>query len=150
MGKGFVIGSFIVGGVIGAAVGLLYAPRPGSESRAIVADKVDEVWGKGQDLYVAGIGRVQDGIASVQPALEKKNDELREKIELARERIAIQVAKNAAAAQEAINEKVPVVAEKITQAADAVAEMFRDRAAAAASETEEAIAPGTVAPPAIQ
>jgi gas vesicle protein len=34
---------FILGTVIGVAVGMLYAPRAGIETRAMVSDKADEV-----------------------------------------------------------------------------------------------------------
>ncbi|MCL1891156.1 MAG: YtxH domain-containing protein [Coriobacteriia bacterium] len=134
MAKGFGLGSLIVGGAIGAALALLYAPRRGDETRAIVADKVDEIWGQGQEFYSQGytkiqegitaaqpvIDKVQEGIHAAQPVIAKKNDELREKIESARSVIADQVAKNAAAARDTINDKVPVASEKINQAVDVV------------------------------
>jgi len=34
---------FILGTVVGVAVGMLYAPRPGAETRAMLYDKADEV-----------------------------------------------------------------------------------------------------------
>lgn len=133
MGK---IGSFLLGGAIGAGVALLLAPRSGEESRALVAEKADEYWGKGQTLYGQGKVRVQEGVASVQPAVAQKSDELRDKIENARTLIAEQVAKNAAAARDVINDKVPVAAENIKQAADVVrghldtaADLLKDKAA---------------------
>ncbi|MCL2757479.1 MAG: YtxH domain-containing protein [Coriobacteriia bacterium] len=113
MSKKWIIGSFLLGGAIGATVALLFAPRSGSETRALVADKVEEAWGQGQ-LYT------KNAYAKIQPVISQKNDELREKIENARAAIAEQVAKNAAAACNAINEKVPVASEKITQAVDVV------------------------------
>jgi len=112
--------SFIAGGIVGAAVGLLLAPRTGEETRAIVADKVDEYWGKGQTFYSAGKTRVQESFAEFQPNISAKGDELRAKIDNARTLIADQVAKNAAAARDAINDRVPVAAEKINQVADVV------------------------------
>jgi gas vesicle protein len=113
-------GSFLLGGAIGAGIALLFAPRTGEETRALVAEKADEYWGKGQDLYGQSKTRIQDGVAGVQPSVNKTGDELREKIDNARVLIAEQVAKNAAAARDAINEKVPVAAEKINSAADVV------------------------------
>jgi gas vesicle protein len=113
-------GSFLLGGAIGAGIALLFAPRTGEETRALVAEKADEYWGKGQDLYGQGKTRIQDGVASVPSAVNRTGDELREKIDNARVLIAEQVAKNAAAARDAINEKVPVAAERINSAADVV------------------------------
>jgi gas vesicle protein len=155
-------GSFLLGGAIGAGIALLFAPRAGEETRALIAEKADEYWGKGQTWYDQGKARIQDGVAGVQPAINKTGDELRDKIDNARVLIAEQVAKNAAAARDAINDKVPVAAEKINQAADVVrghidtaATKIRDRAAAiagqdgvgtAAEAAEAASAPEKVEP----
>jgi len=116
----FQYGCFLLGGVIGAGVALLFAPRPGVETRALIAEKADEYWGKGQTWYDQGKSYVRESVADVQPSINKKSDELRQKIESARTLIAEQVAKNAAAARDTINEKMPVAAEKINQAADVV------------------------------
>jgi gas vesicle protein len=155
-------GSFLLGGVIGAGIALLFAPRTGEETRALVAEKADEYWGKGQTWYDQGKTRVQEGVAGVQPAINKTGDELRDKIDNARALIAEQVAKNAAAARDVINDRVPVAAEKINQAADVVrghidtaATKLRDRAAAiagtdgvstAAEAAEAAVAPEKIEP----
>jgi gas vesicle protein len=120
---------------------LLFAPRNGEETRALVAEKADEYWGRGQTWYSEGKTRIQDGVAAVATTTTKTGDELREKIESARTLIAEQVARNAAAARDLINDKVPVAAEKINQAADVVrgridsaATRIRDRATAIANE----------------
>jgi gas vesicle protein len=148
MGK---FGSFLLGGAIGVGVALLFAPRTGEETRALVAEKADEYWGRGQTWYDQGKTRVQDGVAGVQPAINKTGDELREKIDNARTLIAEQVAKNAATARDVINDKVPVAAERINQAADVVrgridtaATKLKDRATALADE-DAAAAPEAVA-----
>jgi len=119
-GLGFGIGAFVAGGIIGAAIALLYAPRTGEETRAIVADKVDDLLGQGHTVYTQGRTVIKDGFASAQPIISRKSDELREKIESARSVIAGQVAKNAAAARDVIQNKVPIAGEKISQTADVV------------------------------
>ncbi|MDR1013836.1 MAG: YtxH domain-containing protein [Coriobacteriales bacterium] len=135
------LGSFLLGGAIGAGVALLFAPRAGEETRALIAEKADEYWGKGQTWYDQGRSRVQESVAGVPSTVARTGDDLREKIENARTLIAEQVAKNAAAARDAINDKVPVAAEKINQAADVVrgridtaASKIKDRATAAADK----------------
>jgi gas vesicle protein len=140
MSKKFGIGAFLLGGVVGAAIGLLYAPKPGVETRAAVADKVDELWGQSQTLYTQGKVKVQETVATVSPAIKKQNDELREKIETARSLIADQVAKNAAAARDIINDKVPVAAEKINQVADVVRGQIDAAATALKGKTAEVAA----------
>lgn len=115
------LGPFIVGGVVGAVAGLLYAPRAGAQTRALVSEKVNAVWGEASDFaQSAGVVApgvvIQDVAANAQavaqnvqakvqgvtqvapepePVAEADNDDLREKIEAARERIAAQVVKNA-------------------------------------------------------
>ncbi len=34
---------FILGAMVGVAIGMLYAPRPGAETRHMIADKAEEV-----------------------------------------------------------------------------------------------------------
>jgi gas vesicle protein len=138
MGK---LGSFLLGGAVGAGIALLLAPRSGEETRALVAEKADEYWGRGQTWYDQGKTRLQEGVAGVQPAINRTGDELREKIDNARTLIAEQVAKNAAAARDAINDKVPIAAERITQTVDVVrghidtaASKLKNKAATAAEE----------------
>ncbi|MDR1422490.1 MAG: YtxH domain-containing protein [Coriobacteriales bacterium] len=150
MGK---FGSFVIGGLVGAALGILFAPRSGEETRAQLAEKADEYWGKGVSFYDQGKARVQEGVAGVQPVINQKSDELRAKIDNARTLIAEQVAKNAAAARDAINDKVPVAAEKINSAVDVVrgqldnaASALRTKASAIATEDGESPAPAPVAP----
>lgn len=42
--------SFIVGGLAGAALAILFAPRAGKETREMIAEKVKEGLAKGRDL----------------------------------------------------------------------------------------------------
>ena len=114
------ISSFITGAAVGCIAALLLAPRTGEESRAFVAEKANAVVGEAKD-FAAGLpgsatsalssltksatslvkdapAKVQ-GVAKGQPAAPKAapadSDELREKIEAARKRIAAQVMENA-------------------------------------------------------
>ncbi len=147
MGK---LSTLIIGGAIGAAAALLYAPRRGEETRAMVSEKVNAIWGeakdftarapqgvqaaydsaqtrgesvfhgaavkgqefaqtakvqatefahkateKGQEAYNAVASRVQEAVSAGPEHPAVASDELREKIEAARQRIAAQVVKNA-------------------------------------------------------
>ena len=139
MGKGFRLGWFVFGGAVGAVIALLYAPRSGEETRAIVADKAADLLGQGQTIYVQGRTKIKEGIAAAQPVISKKSDELREKIENARTVIAEQVVKNAAVARDVISEKIPVAGEKIHQAVDVV----KGQIDAAATKLRETAASNT-------
>jgi len=120
--------AFLVGGVIGAAAALLFAPRSGKETRAFLTDKAEELWGEGADLYSQGFERVKAEAANVQRTAAQANEELKSKIENARSAIAEQIAKNAQSARDAINSQIPLGADKITQEADVVKGQIDDAA----------------------
>ncbi len=48
------LGVFVLGGVVGAGLALLYAPRPGVETRAVVASKANETLDSVRDLGLVG------------------------------------------------------------------------------------------------
>ena len=70
---------------------------------------------KGQELYGQATQRVQEAADNIKPAFSQKNDELRDKIEAARQRIASQVAKNAEQAHDAVSDTIPVAATRRTR-----------------------------------
>ena len=110
-------GSFTSGLLIGALGGgiaaLLLTPKNGEENRKLVADYANDVMNNAQGIGDQAHEVIQDGmrsateisggfVGSVKSAAETatnqvndKNDELRAKIEEARDRIAEQVKKNA-------------------------------------------------------
>ena len=176
------VGTFLIGGLVGAAVALLYAPRSGYETRAMVTDKMNAAWGeaqelgaqasdkaqqvyqdatskgqevvhdvaakgqqavqdaqtKGRELYGAASARVQEAADNIKPVFSEKNDDLREKIEAARQRIAAQVAKNAEQAHDAVSDKIPVAADNAHEAVDNVADKAKEAADTATNAAESA------------
>ena len=108
------IGSFITGAAIGALAAILFAPQTGEQTRALVAEKANAFAGEAKDLGANLPDAAQDAFKSAQlkgqefvadaqsrvkevagqPA-EVDSDDLREKIEAARQRIAAQVMENA-------------------------------------------------------
>lgn len=113
MGK---ISSFITGATLGAGIALLLAPKTGEQARAYVAEKANAVMGEAKDFSEGVPASVQDltktakeaasavvgdAAARVKEATGQAvapsaaDDELREKIEAARKRIAAQVMENA-------------------------------------------------------
>ncbi|MDY2625151.1 MAG: YtxH domain-containing protein [Coriobacteriales bacterium] len=101
------------GAAAGFCAGLLLAPRTGNETRALMVDRVDELWGQGQDFYEKNVKDLGSRAADFAPAAAAKGDELREKIEIARDRIAEQVAKNAASVKDAMSGATPVATETV-------------------------------------
>lgn len=126
-----------IGAGCGFLAGLMLAPRTGGETRALLVDRVDELWGQGQDFYERNVKDLGSRAKDAVPVAAAKGDELREKIEIARERIASQVARNAADMRDAVNPGSTQVA------SETVVEGAADEVAAA---PEAAAAPGQPAP----
>ena len=102
------------------------APQTGEQTRALVAEKANAVTDEAKDFGAGFPASAQDAIKSAQekaasltkgvaapaaPAASVADDELREKIEAARQRIAAQVAANAEATKAAAEEVQEAVAE---------------------------------------
>lgn len=83
---GFIAGS-IVGIAAGVAVGVLLAPRSGEESRAMAADAINDAWDTARDQYERNSHVVARKITSMRPAIDATTDELRAKVDRARERM---------------------------------------------------------------
>lgn len=88
MGKSF---SFLVGATIGAAagtiIGILVAPRAGVETRAMAADMANDAWDNARDMYEQGAEQARAAMNDFGPMVDAKTDELRAKVDLARERM---------------------------------------------------------------
>lgn len=142
--------TFVLGGIVGAAAGVLLAPAKGEETRKQVATVAQEVAeqnapqleqkknnfvdaaAKTSTVAINAVidkgGEIKSSVAtrasSITPTApsvsDETADELREKIDAARERIAAQVAKNTEAIQDAAVDKIPVVIDAAAQASAAV------------------------------
>jgi gas vesicle protein len=71
MMKGLLIG-LVTGGIVGAAIALLYAPKTGKELRADLKTKADDLL-EGADEY---IGTVQRRAGEIVTEAKKRSDEL--------------------------------------------------------------------------
>ena len=124
MGKGF---SFVAGAVIGAAAGtiagILMAPRSGAETRAMAADMANDAWDNARDMYEQGVDQARAAATDFGPMVDAKTDELRAKVDLARERMD--------QLREQLNDAI--AGGNVTPAADVVVESVADDAAPADS-----------------
>ena len=142
MGK---ISSFITGAAVGVAAALLLAPRTGEEMRAFVTEKANAFAGEAKDFGAGMPGSAQEAIKSVfgkgsstgdasskgqnfsksaagKASAPADSDELREKIEAARKRIAAQVMENAEQNQTVATEAEAPAAKEPAAAEEAKAE----------------------------
>ena len=116
---GSVFGAFMLGGLIGAALGLLFAPRSGKEMRELIAERGGEYWGDAGEFYVAGKEKVTDVVTDAQQTASEKGEQLRSKIDEARSRLQDQVARSATTAKDKLADTTPVVVDAVNKAADA-------------------------------
>ena len=129
MGKGF---SFVAGAVVGAAagtiIGILVAPRSGSETRAMAADMANDAWDNARDMYEQGMDQARAAATDFGPMVDAKTDELRAKVDLARERMD--------QLREQLNDAI--AGGNVTPAADVVVESVADAPVVDPEAAEEA------------
>ena len=116
---GSAFGAFLLGGLVGAALGLLFAPRPGRETREIIAAKAEDYWGEGVGLYNTGKERAVEIYSTGKERVAESTDQLRTKIDEARGRLQEQVARSAETAAVKVAEAVPAVTSAVEKAASA-------------------------------
>lgn len=79
--------AFILGGLTGAALALLYAPRSGRETREMLSEKLHEAEERGRDLREQARTRGQAFVDEATDYLERQ----REAVEQRKERLAAAV-----------------------------------------------------------
>lgn len=145
--------SFLIGGLVGAGVALAFAPQSGEKTRALVTERANSLAGEAKDFANSMPDTLQGAYRQVVDqgtnivnataakmkevtgtAADNDADELREKIEAARQRIASQVMENAeqskAVAAEATDAAVQAVedaGQKVQDTADQVAEAAKEQ-----------------------
>jgi gas vesicle protein len=115
-GSGF--GAFLIGGLLGAVLALLFAPRSGEETREMLTEKANEYWGQAGDVYNTGVEKVTEAVDGGTVVAGEKSEQLRAKIDEARERLQEQVAKSAEVAKGKVTEAAPVVKDAVDKAAE--------------------------------
>lgn len=114
---GFLAGA-VVGAAAGLAAGILIAPRPGAETRDMVAQGANEAWGTVVDTYQKGAQEVMEKANAATSDLGVKSDELREKVDQARARmdqIRSNLAENVSQAAEAASDAVSKAVDAATE-----------------------------------
>lgn len=117
MGKGL---SFVAGATLGAAagvvLGVMYAPRSGSETRAMAADMANDAWDSAVDMYEQGVDQARAAMDDFGPTMDAATDELRAKVDLARERMdQLREQLNDAVSSGTVEPAADVVVEAVTE-----------------------------------
>jgi gas vesicle protein len=130
-GGGGVLAAFILGGIIGAALGLLFAPRPGKETRDFLVEKGGAYVDQGKELYDSGRERVtqayeagKDKVSHAYVAgrdtASEKSEELKAKIDTVRSKLREQVGQTTSTVKEKVVENVDEAHSVVSKAADAM------------------------------
>ncbi|MHB1340604.1 MAG: YtxH domain-containing protein [Coriobacteriia bacterium] len=115
-----ILGAFLLGGIVGAVLGLLFAPRSGKENREIIALKAKEYYGEGVEFYETGREKVSEVYTTGREKATETAEELRVKLDAAREKLREQVDSVSKDAKGKVVEYAPAAKEKVHQAAEAV------------------------------
>ena len=86
-GASSVILSFLLGGLTGAALAILFAPRSGKETREILADKWTEGQQRAKDIHEKVVTKGREVASQAQGYVERQ----RESIEQQKERLSAAV-----------------------------------------------------------
>jgi gas vesicle protein len=76
-GKGSTLLAFLVGGVAGAAIALLFAPASGRETREKLRDGMDEAGEWTKDRFEDARDSIDSGAEKIKGLVEDRKDDLR-------------------------------------------------------------------------
>lgn len=112
-------GKFVLGAAVGAALGVLFAPKSGKENRKALKKKADELIEKAKDIDVK---EVRDAIE------EKANEIIEELKDLDKEKVASIAKKKAKELKSSAEDLVAYTKKKATPIVNDAAEALREKA----------------------
>ncbi len=78
---GSIFFAFLLGGAIGAILGLLYAPRSGKETRDLLAEKSQECRDQSRELYETGKVKVSEAGDEFKDRFDTAKSKLKEQVD---------------------------------------------------------------------
>ena len=99
---GFGLGGFVLGALIGGAAGLLFAPKPGKETREFLSEKAKDYINDAGDTYATSKDKAVELYSTASDKAGVANTQIREKIEIARARLNAAVSSAASTAADSL------------------------------------------------
>lgn len=99
--------SFVLGILLGGILGLLFAPRPGKETREILKKTAKDYSEKGKILYEEKSERLSEAIESGKKTFEEKSKELKERFGDIKEKVSEKISDIKSKKQEESIEDLP-------------------------------------------
>lgn len=116
---GSAFGAFLLGGLGGAVLGVLFAPRSGVKTREMLDDRAGGYLSQAGQMYATGVDRVSDALETVKATADEKTEQVRSKVDDVRERLQEHVVESAEVAKSGVdtaaaraNEGLDLVAKK--------------------------------------
>lgn len=116
--NGDLLKGLIIGGLIGAVIGILYAPKSGRETREDIANKADELLAKAREEYEKAVEKSKAAYEVAMQRLKEVEVSAKERVE----EIEGKVSEFAQQSAETINENK----NRLKKAIDAGVEAYRE------------------------
>jgi gas vesicle protein len=97
------LGAFLLGGLVGAVLGLLFAPRSGRETRQMISDRAEDYWGQGMEMYQTGVEKAGTMVQQGRETVATSADAMRGKVEAACDKLQESVSKGASATKSGVD-----------------------------------------------
>lgn len=79
--------AFVFGGLVGAAIGILFAPMSGKDTRDQLKHRADDMMDQGREMYDVQRKRVLEAVETGKQSAAEKSEEVHARIEDARVRL---------------------------------------------------------------
>src|SRR5664280_1566671 len=74
-------GAFVLGGLVGALIGMLFAPRSGKETRDVLAERGQEYLDSAMDMYDDGREKLVEAYSAAMGTTAEHAEELKGKVD---------------------------------------------------------------------
>lgn len=109
------LSAFVTGGLIGAIIGILFAPKTGQETRDDLKKRADELMEQSRETYETQRERVLEVVDAGKDTAVQRTEELKAKISDTRDKLKAQVD----AAADSAKDKINSATEKVTEIKEA-------------------------------